>query len=274
MYGFGDMDRVLDLRTGAGQVLAYDVDGRLCPIGLNSEGLAVGIFNLHFSHPDGFDKPSLPVQAVVWELLLGQYTLKSAIVFLRSLAVNPMCGSALLLGDATGSCCVELNSTGQFRIPEPAKDVPIVRANHPLDASFLPSYGDRESAHRDSVKRMLSLSLKVREAHQNCANLAGNHALELFISAPKVRNPCTLACISIDILKKELVIDFKERFPATDGDVEELLESTGKSRPFVKQLMKLGTVVAEEPLGDRITTGAEAEHIASWTRRTYALSHK
>ena len=35
------------LTPGKGSVCVYDCDGRLCPIGINSAGLAVTVFNLH-----------------------------------------------------------------------------------------------------------------------------------------------------------------------------------------------------------------------------------
>ena len=84
------------------RVLAYDTDGRLCPIGINDAGLGVAVFNLHLVSTDGFSRPSLSVQSILWELLLARHTLTSALTWLRSLP-PVMCGSSLLLVDQTGA---------------------------------------------------------------------------------------------------------------------------------------------------------------------------
>eukprot|EP00971_Amphidinium_carterae_P288874 5735894-Amphidinium_carterae.1 len=110
LYGHGDFDCILHLRSSTGTVVAYDTDGRLCPIGLNSAGnLGVTVFNLFQSQPSGFEQESITVQLLLWELLLRchgdhlrehstpllQHTLQSALSWLQALPVGFMCGGQL-----------------------------------------------------------------------------------------------------------------------------------------------------------------------------------
>merc|ERR1711879_461916 len=140
LYAYGDFDCALNLRIGdLDAVLVSDCDGRLCPIGFNSKGLGISVFNLHLSVTSGFDKPGVSIQSIVWELLLGQYTLKSAIEFLESLP-SIMCGGALVLADSSGVVTCEVFPGGAVEMGKPAKCV--VRANHPIYPKCAGVYGE------------------------------------------------------------------------------------------------------------------------------------
>ena len=161
LYGYGDYDCVLKLTVGASSVLVYDVDGRLCPIGLNSAGLAIAVFNLHLSDTGGFDGPALTVQSIVWELLLGQHTLPSATAWLRSLPPM-MCGCGLLLADAdVGSLCVELRAGpgGRAFLGEPSPWV--TRANHPEQEGCEAAYGEGPKTRKESEVRQGLLAMEL-----------------------------------------------------------------------------------------------------------------
>lgn len=150
-------------------MVAYDVDGRLCPIGLSSSGLAVTVFNLQLSHKEGFEQASLTVQCLLWELLLGQYSLESAQAWLETLPVPFMCGAAVLLGDETGSFCAELSAEG-VRLVHPATGAPIVRANHELHEDFRAGYVGSKKARMKSAKRA---ELLLRSLAETCTERGG-----------------------------------------------------------------------------------------------------
>jgi hypothetical protein len=216
LYAFGDVDCVLRLRSPRGGCIAYDVDGRLCPIGVSDVGLCVTVFNLHLSHTGGFDAPcALSVQTLAWELLLGRYTLEGALDFLKNLKAPMMCGSAMLLGDASGSALVEL-SYGEVGCVTNAVGA-MFRTNHPLVDSLQPFNGNGRKEQKCSDERLEQL----RElfAKQNCrfASERAEELADLLGSSKKVCHAGTLATIACDARKRRLVVDFKERFPAKGG---------------------------------------------------------
>jgi hypothetical protein len=148
VYGFGDFDIAMQLKWGSGSALCYDVDGRLCPIGFNSCGLGVTIFNLHHTDTRGFEAPGITVQTLAWELLLGPYDLAGAIALLKALPYPMMCGSGLLLADRSGSLMAELAHEGVNIVQAPKGADPLTRSNHPLvaDGHCASCYGDGPKA--------------------------------------------------------------------------------------------------------------------------------
>ena len=63
LSGYGDADTAMRLSLDNGlEVLCYDTDGRLCPIGMSTAGLAVNAFNLHLKGSGVPSEPGLSVQ--------------------------------------------------------------------------------------------------------------------------------------------------------------------------------------------------------------------
>ena len=216
LYAFGDADCVLRLRSASGGCIAYDVDGRLCPIGVSDVGLCVTVFNLHLSHTAGFDAPSaLTVQTLAWELLLGRYTLDGALHLLKHLKAPMMCGAAMLLGDASGSALVEL-SYGEVACITSTVG-PLFRTNHPLVDSLKLFNGNGRKEQMCSDERLAQLRAQFAKQESRFASDGAEDLADLLGSSKKVCHAGTLATIACDARKRRLVVDFKERFPAKGG---------------------------------------------------------
>lgn len=304
VYGFGDLDCVLRLSTPAGAVLAYDVDGRLCPIGLNSAGLGITVFNLFQPHTCGFECPALSTQLVAWELLLGQYTLESAIAWLRSLpSPGVMCGSGLLLADESSAVMVELSAGAAPAISELTKGVPIVRANHGLLLQGSEENGESRKSVRESTRRQDSLTatltaslqpqsrteppgtklLQEGDASENGAGAvptAGRHqalgvtaqaALKFLAASKGVRNVSTLACIACDVRRRRLCVEFRERQAAGEAETRELAKSRGLTEERAAQLLRSGAVRRQAKTGPRLEAGEPIRHFTRWEAYTYSL---
>ncbi|CAE7345592.1 Pla2g12a [Symbiodinium sp. CCMP2592] len=186
LYGFGDFDCVLRLQLPDLEVLAYDCDGRFCPVGMNSAGLGVCVFNLHDRQTEGFEKPSVSVQTLVWELLLCGHTLRSALAWLQQLKLPPMCGSGLLLVDASGAATVELNPGGPVIGDVHLKD-PVLRANHPILSKSATTFGAGKKARRDSERRLQAVEAEL-ERRKDAAKeqFDGGAAISVLRKAKKV----------------------------------------------------------------------------------------
>eukprot|EP00928_Gymnodinium_smaydae_P056238 TRINITY_DN3964_c0_g1_i1.p1 TRINITY_DN3964_c0_g1~~TRINITY_DN3964_c0_g1_i1.p1 ORF type:complete len:525 (+),score=54.21 TRINITY_DN3964_c0_g1_i1:74-1576(+) len=273
LYGYGDYDCVLRLSTPGGSVVVYDSDGRLCPVGFNSSGLGVGIFNLHQSQTVGYDQPSLTCQTIAWELLLGQHTRASAIDWLRSLPVPTMCGSALLLADATGAVCVEFGAGCPVAITSPLENTPVARANHALHASRAETFGDTEKARRDSERRQRAVeeSLSKRTKGSDYPPIDGAAALSVLREAKKVRNLSTLACIAADLQRMELHVEFKDRQPTGEIDIARMAVEVGLSPQQVSQALVAGAVNGNTGR-ERIISGLPVSHVHCWVPHVFALA--
>lgn len=303
LYGYGDLDCVLRLSVAnAPRVLAYDTDGRLCPIGINDAGLGVAVFNLHLVSTDGFSRPSLSVQSILWELLLARHTLTSALTWLRSLP-PVMCGSSLLLVDQTGAVAVELSSTHTVAVSDISELV--ARANHPLLESTAPAYGDNAQSRKNSELRLRALTSRLAKHRdgqpdgQPAKNTSGTHdrrkkksanrrtveqkrhpadrkvmdadkALDILGSSMRIRNKATLACVACDP-RGELRVDFRERQAATEEHMKLLKKDMGFSSKQVEALLKSGALEVETEL-PRLVTGVAAPHVVRWARSVFSLT--
>lgn len=273
LYGFGDFDCVIRLRSPAGSTMVYDSDGRLCPIGLNSAGLAVSVFNLMQTHTSGFEQPSLSVQSVVWELLLGQYTLASAKAWLEALPVPLMCGSALLLADSTGAVTVELNAGGPPAFGELHRGRPVVRANHPLLEASAATYGESERSRLDSEKRRERVSSRlaksgVEEGPQPI--FGGADAMRVLRGSSKVRNLSTLACLAMDLRHGLLHVEFRERQRALATEIAKLADVLDLAKEKVEKALSAGSVRCDTGRR-RLATGKPANHFVRWAGSVFSL---
>ncbi|CAE7907617.1 Pla2g12a [Symbiodinium necroappetens] len=212
LYGFGDFDCVLRLQLPGLEILAYDCDGRFCPVGMNSAGLGVCVFNLHDRQTEGFEKPSVSVQTLVWELLLCGHTLRSALAWLQQLKLPPMCGSGLLLVDASGAATVELNPGGPV-IGDVHLEDPVLRANHPILSKSATTFGAGKKAQRDSERRLQAVEAELERRKDADAKeqFDGGAAISVLRKAKKVRNIATLAVIGLDLLRGFWLLMFRER---------------------------------------------------------------
>jgi len=280
LYGYGDFDRVICLKTPHAGALVYDSDGRLCPIGMNSAGMGLSVFNLHLSQTTGFDQPALTVQTVLWELLLAQHTLSSGTDWLRNIKGPLMCGSALLLADATGSKTVELISGSPPAISELRCGTPTIRANHPLQDSSRASFGGSEHARRESERRQATLgrrlsawSAKAPEQGKGAPPAApsrGEDALAVLRSSKKVRNLSTLACVACDLLQRRLHVEFRERQSATELEVTKIAQELALPPKRVARALAAGSVQCRTGRR-RMTTGKPAKHFTRWARHAVSL---
>jgi len=280
LYGYGDFDTVLCLKTPQAGTLVYDSDGRLCPIGMNSSGLGIAVFNLHMSQTAGFEQPALTVQTVLWELLLAQHTLSSGTDWLKNIKVPLMCGSALLLADATGSVTVELNAGGPPAISELRCGTPTVRANHPLQDSCKASFGGNDRARRESERRQAALSRRLdswsakaperAKGAPQAAPASGEDALTVLRSSKKVRNLSTLACVACDIRQRRLHVEFRERQPATEAEVKKIAQELELPAKHVAKALAAGSVQCRTGRR-RMTTGKPARHFTRWARHAFTL---
>ncbi|CAK0876005.1 unnamed protein product [Prorocentrum cordatum] len=274
LYGYGDFDCVLRLRTASGCTLAYDTDGRLCPIGLNSAGLGVGVFNLHQTQTEGFEQPSVSVQALVWELLLGGHTLASAEAFLRELPVPPMCGSALVLTDASGAVIVELSPAGACFCERVAGE-PTVRANHALHPQSAKTFGESGRACADSRKRQRALTEQLERWGQlrSADDLSPGceEALAMLRGAKKVRNQSSLAAVACDLLRGELRVEFRERQEVSSEEIARLAVKVGMAPEKVESFMSSGAI-QKDAGRERLQTGLPAAHTTRWAAQSFFLS--
>eukprot|EP00435_Cladocopium_sp_Y103_P011303 s2180_g2.t4 len=147
---FFDSSQISDF-PGSESFVEVNLGDELCPVGLNSAGLGICVFNLHDRQTDGFQQPSL--STVVWELLLCGHTMSSALTWLRGLALQPMCGSALLLVDDSGAVTVELNPGGLV-IGEVRQAEAVSRSNHPILPESNATFGGNRRARLDSQRRL------------------------------------------------------------------------------------------------------------------------
>lgn len=272
LYGFGDFDCILRLRTPAGNVLVYDTDGRLCPIGLNSAGLGVTVYNLHQTQTSGFEQASVSVQALVWELLLAQHTLASATSWLGSMPLPPMCGSALVLVDATGALTVELSPDGVV-IGALQRSAALVRANHPLHGACEATYGDDVKSRRSSAKRLEALRLELERgaADDEAAffDLGGEGAMAALRSA-KVRNTSTLAALACDVRSRQLHVHFRERQLVTAAQAAVVAVNADMRAVEVANALKSGLIFYDTGC-ERLVTGESEEHLARWASHVFDL---
>lgn len=239
LYGQGDADMVLHLEWQVGpatqRVLCYDTDGRCCPVGLNSAGLGIGIFTLKQSQDVGFTRPSLTIQALLWELLLGQYTLASALQYLTHLPHTLMCGAALLLTDKSGAVNVELNADGVY-FNAASQDLLIRRANHPLldatkthdcNSSAEKKYSIARLQHLDILLQAQAKKSKSKESIDHLT-VGPAHALAALCGSDLILNSRALAVVVCDMDACRLFCLFKERW-MTVGATKRRLES-GKAQ--------------------------------------------
>jgi len=273
LYGFGDFDCALRLRIPGGGAVVYDSDGRLCPIGLSSAGLGVSVFNLHQTQTNGFEQPSLSVQSVAWELLLGRHSVASAKAWLQSLPVPPMCGGALLLADSNGAVTVELNPGGPPTFGELHCGRPVVRANHPLLEACIETYGGTERARLESEKRQQRITSRLAKS---CLEegpqpvFAGADALRVLKGSSKVRNLSTLACLALDLRCGLLHVEFRERQRALAEEVAKLAQELDLPAEKVEKAMLAGSVRCDTGRR-RMATGKPTVHLVRWAPHVFPL---
>jgi hypothetical protein len=159
-YNYGRFDTIYRLHNTETdiKVLVYDVGCILSPFGLNSNGLALCVFNLYNSDyclpPYSETEQRVPMAAIQWELLLkGLDSVQEATVFLRGDHGGiPTFTSASFILAAAGDCAVIEVSANEHWVPlvdeedtQPAAikkgDLPgskwIARANNCLAGSSL-----------------------------------------------------------------------------------------------------------------------------------------
>ncbi|CAJ1395966.1 unnamed protein product [Effrenium voratum] len=271
LYGFGDFDCVLRLQLPSLEVLVYDSDGRLCPVGLNSVGLGVCVFNLHDRQTEGFEQASLSVQTLVWELLLAGHTLSSALSWLRSLPLRPMCGSALLLADETGVVNVEL-SPGGLVIGEVQRAAVVSRANHPMLEESEASFGGNKRSRRDSERRLEALRVELkRQQEADAFKLDTEVALSVLRRAKKVRNLSTLALVSMDPLQGQLSVEFRERQEVSETEAARFAVEMGMAPKILNRALNQGGLQMETKR-PRMSTGETALHVTRWAKHSIELS--
>ena len=231
LYGYGDADVVLHLElqtegSSPQRVLCYDVDGRCCPVGLNSAGLATTTFTLRQKHEEGFQQPSLCMQAVLWELLLGQYTLKGAMELLKSLKYPLMCGAAMLLVDRHGAVNVELNNDG-VHFTDSNQNVLLRRTNHPLLSATKEHNGNTSAEQKYSEERLKQLDVLLRAESRKTLKdkdkalqdpvdklkVGPSQAMAALCGSDLICNSRALATVVSDVAAKRLFVLFKERWP-------------------------------------------------------------
>lgn len=159
--------------------MCYDCDGRLCPIGLNSVGLAITLFNLHLRQQHGFERDSIrsyshvkcladvfvSVQALAWEVLLSGRGITDTIAWLQQQPALPMmCGSSIILASNGNldSYCFELSADDVTAVPMDTGVGPFCRTNHPMtDHNRVHFEGTCPSEEKDSKKRLRELKKEV-----------------------------------------------------------------------------------------------------------------
>ncbi|CAE7665441.1 Pla2g12a, partial [Symbiodinium sp. CCMP2456] len=272
LYGFGDFDCVLRLQLPGLEVLAYDCDGRFCPVGMNSAGLGVCVFNLHDRQTDGFEKPSISVQTLVWELLLCGHTLRSALAWLQQLKLPPMCGSGLLLVDASGAATVELNPGGPV-IGDVHLEDPVLRANHPILSKSATTFGAGKKARRDSERRLQAVEAELERRKDADAKeqFDGGAAISVLRKAKKVRNIATLAVIGLDLLRGRLLVEFRERQSVSNVEAARFAVEFGLAPKIVDRALLQGGLQMETKRL-RMTSGESGLHVTRWTRHCFSLS--
>jgi len=245
LYGFGDFDCVLRLQLPSVELLVYDSDGRLCPIGLNSAGLGICVFNLHDRQTDGFQQASLSVQTLVWELLLSGHTMTSALSWLRDLCLQPMCGSALLLVDDSGAVTVELNPGGPV-IGEVRQGEAVSRANHPILAESNATFGGNRRARVDSQRRLEAVQRVLEQrAGEVASEVDANGALSLLRKAKKVRNLATLAIVSLSPTQGHLLVEFRERQEVSAAEAARFAVEMGLAPKIIERALSQGGLQME-----------------------------
>lgn len=302
VYGFGDFDCILRLSTPAGNILAYDVDGRLCPIGLNSAGLGVTVFNLFQPHTAGFECPALSIQMVAWELLLGQHTLTSALTWLRSLPTpGVMCGGGLLLADGASAVMVELSAGHAPAISDLTIGAPLVRANHTVLLPEASECGESRKSVKESKRRQDRLTRTLSAVGDPClhgANVAQDDAqpspdhklasdscrdqqfasgmtaqtaLRILAASKGIRNVSTLACIACDLKRRLLRVEFRERQAVGDAETKGFAKSQSIPVDRASRLLLAGAVRRQAKTGPRMETGEPARHFTRWEAYEYTL---
>uniref|UniRef100_A0A7S1NEP8 Uncharacterized protein n=1 Tax=Eutreptiella gymnastica TaxID=73025 RepID=A0A7S1NEP8_9EUGL len=285
VYAYGDHDMVLQLHaTGIGSVCVYDCDGRLCPIGMNSAGLAVTVFNLHQglssvsaskSDAAGGDQVSaLSTQCLAWELLLGQYTLPRAITFLQQLPCRPMSGSAFMLADSSGVVTVELSPQG-IEISDVFTAKPLFRANHPFLSATEAYYADRAKSDAASRKRLSALQSAFEElADEGKSPATGLQVLDLLTGSKVVCNAGSIATVCCDMTRQELLVEYKERVALTPEYKAQAISKYKGSKAATQLALSQGLMqvkVGDDGPAKRLQDGKTALHVAQRVRYTYAL---
>ncbi|CAE7372336.1 Pla2g12a [Symbiodinium natans] len=222
--------------------------GRFCPVGLNSAGLGVCVFNLHDRQTDGFEKPAVSVQTLVWELLLCGHSLRSALAWIQQLKLPPMCGSALLLVDASGAATVELNPGGPVIGDVKLKD-PIMRANHPILSQSTATFAAGKKARRDSERRMQAVEAEIerRKGADEQEQFDGSAAISVLRKAKKVRNLATLAVIGLDLLQGRLLVEFRERQSISNVEAARFAVELGLTPKIVDRALTQGGLQMDCP---------------------------
>jgi len=273
IYGFGDFDVAMRLGWGVGsKCLCYDVDGRLCPIGLNGQGLGVTVFNLHHADTRGYDGPALTVQTIAWELLLGPYTLSSAVAWLKALPCRMMCGSGMMLADPTGSVIVELSHGGISFREAGVGAAALSRSNHPVvTGGFCDvGYQDGDAMRKSSTKRLLTLRRvldevgcpveRIEEPDVCTAEVLDKPlkkpllppvaaaaasppappgvpdaawGLKVLTTSRSVCNPTSIATVVCDLTQRELWVEYRER----------RMVSRKEQRQVIKEMPKVAAKV-------------------------------
>eukprot|EP00438_Fugacium_kawagutii_P034781 Skav236245 [mRNA] locus=scaffold829:345802:347295:- [translate_table: standard] len=272
LYGFGDFDCVLRLELPSVELLVYDSDGRLCPVGLNSAGLGICVFNLHDRQSDGFHQPSLSVQTLVWELLLQGHTMTSALQWLRDLTLQPMCGSALLLVDDSGAVTVELNPGGPV-IGEVRQSEAVSRANHPILPESNATFGGNRRARVDSQRRLEAVQRVLEQRSASGAQIDAAAALSILRKAKKVRNLSTLAIVSLSPLQGQLLVEFRERQQVSTSEAARFAVEMGLAPKIIERALSQGGLQMETKR-QRMTTGETAFHVTRWANHAFHLSEK
>eukprot|EP00434_Breviolum_minutum_P030856 symbB.v1.2.027286.t1/scaffold2791.1/size70196/3 len=284
LYGFGDFDCVLRLQLPSVELLVYDSDGRLCPIGLNSAGLGICVFNLHDRQTDGFQQASLSVQTLVWELLLSGHTMTSALSWLRDLCLQPMCGSALLLVDDSGAVTVELNPgepAGGPVIGEVRQGEAVSRANHPILAESNATFGGNRRARVDSQRRLEAVQRVLEQrAGEVASEVDANGALSLLRKAKKVRNLATLAIVSLSPTQGHLLVEFRERQEVSAAEAARFAVEMGLAPvsqihmpKIIERALSQGGLQMETKR-PRMSSGETAFHVTRWAKHAFQLSAK
>eukprot|EP00415_Alexandrium_ostenfeldii_P000867 UN0867 len=225
------------------------------------------------THTSGFEQPSLSVQAVVWELLLGQYNLVMAKAWLQGLSVPLMCGSALLLADSTGAFTVELNAEGPPAFSDLHCGRPIVRANHPLLESSVGGFGETERSRLDSEKRRHTVVSRLAKSGLEEGPqpvFGGAAALKVIKGSSKVRNLSTLACLAMDLHNGLMHVEFRERQRALKHEVAKLVEVLDLPQQKVEKALTSGSVRCDTGRR-RLTTGKPANHFVRWAPYVFRL---
>jgi len=229
LYGQGDRDVVLHLEwpdpSGGAprRALCYDTDGRCCPVGFNSAGLAIGVFTLKQKQEHGYCRPSVTVQAILWEFMLGGHTVATALDFLSRLPLQCMTGAALLLADPRAAANVELNPDGVHGDPA-APDRLLRRANHPLVAATKAFDCNTALEEKYSVERLKRLDTiletqgkkpRKKQVNLDRMKVGAASALAALCGSNLICNTRALAVVVSDLGARRLYCLFKERWPAS-----------------------------------------------------------